>query len=881
MEEIKISTSKSQKELDELIAKLKKVGKEANLSEKEIDEMLTPLEKQKLPNATKQTEKLGGGMGKLGGIAKGVGAAFVAAFAVENLIRFANEVMNIEKEFTTLNAQVSRFSGLTGTALDKTTSKVAALAKTYGKDLNEVLIATNSFAKQSEISFDEALTLMQKGFLQGADASGDFLDKVKEYPIQFKNSGRSAEEFIKVATQEVKGGIYSDKLLDTLKEFELAIKEMDKAQQDALNNAFGKKWTDEFVNSVNTGKITTEEAFFQIASKAKESGLTVQQTQKLTADLFKGAGEDAGGFLAIIEQVDAAYKINLDTLDEYGKSQENTLKLETELADQKVRLAENLEGLSKSYDTLTTQLLTDVINAFNLVYEAIFKADTLLKKNKKEAETYGEGFNFSQLTIEIQATEAEIKRLDKVFKELDKTTEDGITFKQEEIQNEVAVLETKLKSLKGNLENLNKENEKNPTGWVETNKAITVTNKLTDDQIKKQIALNEAINDSFEKLKAQAELYKAGGDDSEAGLALLQKRAIKELEAELGFIKLNEEQKALLKEQLQVSFEERRQALILSKQQEYQATEKEMLDARLVEISDFYKHLDNVAKGSELSTEELKGILIGNLIAQLEAQKEVLLSEGESILEIETQLTDARLALKDYETEMFQNSEQKKQDAIQTTIDKEIEAFAAISSISQDIGSLFGEQGQKFGQYVQSFVALSQQLNTVAKTQIATSQAVTSAKTAEGVARASALPFPANIAAITTTLSTVISAFKTVNSFGRSKYYWGKDEITQGMGDRDDVPAYLRKGEGIVPVHINKMLKANGLSVSKLPELLRKSHSPNVSTSTISEVSLDQSAINDAISKQPHTTITLDENGFSKRVLKNGNEIIYHKNRYQ
>ena len=119
-----------------------------------------------------------------------------------------------------------QLTGLTGEAAREIRDEAQGLAESYDKDFNEVLRSANSLAKQMGISHSEAMNLITQGFARGADVNGDFLEKVKEYPVQFKNAGYSAQEFIDLATQEAQGGIFSDKLLDTLKEADLALKEM-------------------------------------------------------------------------------------------------------------------------------------------------------------------------------------------------------------------------------------------------------------------------------------------------------------------------------------------------------------------------------------------------------------------------------------------------------------------------------------------------------------------------------------------------------------------------------------------------------------------------------------------------------------------------------
>ncbi|WP_281980452.1 phage tail tape measure protein [Tenacibaculum mesophilum] len=199
-------------------------------------------------------------------------------------------------------------TGLSGEALEELRDKVSGTAKTFDLEYNEVLKASNSYAKQMKISHTEAIDLITQGLARGANINGDFLDKLKEYPVQFKNAGFSAQDFIDIATQEVKGGVYSDKLVDTLKEADLALKEMTKTQTDALENAFGKKFTEELAKGIKTGEITTKEAIFRIINEADTLGLNLQQKQQIISDVFKGAGEDVGGFSEIILQLNESFK---------------------------------------------------------------------------------------------------------------------------------------------------------------------------------------------------------------------------------------------------------------------------------------------------------------------------------------------------------------------------------------------------------------------------------------------------------------------------------------------------------------------------------------------------------------------------------------------
>ncbi|MBS9773794.1 MAG: hypothetical protein KGV59_01375 [Tenacibaculum sp.] len=230
-----------------------------------------------------------------------------------------------------------KFTNLKGEELSTFRANVQGVADTFNKDFNEVLKGATTLSKQMEISFNEALNLIEKGFVKGADVNGDFLEKIREYPIQFKNAGYSAEEFVKIATQEAKGGVFSDKLLDTIKEANLSLKEMTKTQRDALSNAFGQKFTDEIAKGLKNGTKTTKQALEEIIKEANNVGLNFQQQQQLIADVFKGAGEDAGGFEEIVKQLNTALDKQNDQLTESEEATERLSRanrnLETAMAD--------------------------------------------------------------------------------------------------------------------------------------------------------------------------------------------------------------------------------------------------------------------------------------------------------------------------------------------------------------------------------------------------------------------------------------------------------------------------------------------------------------------------------------------------------------------
>ena len=127
-----------------------------------------------------------------------------------------------------------QFTDKSGDDLKAYRSEVQALADYYGKDFKEVLISANTISKQFGITSERALQVVKDGFIAGADANGEFLDSLKEYPAYFKEAGISADQFVAIIAETNKQGIFSDKGIDTIKEANIRLREMTDSTAAAL-----------------------------------------------------------------------------------------------------------------------------------------------------------------------------------------------------------------------------------------------------------------------------------------------------------------------------------------------------------------------------------------------------------------------------------------------------------------------------------------------------------------------------------------------------------------------------------------------------------------------------------------------------------------------
>lgn len=262
--------------------------------------------------------------------------------------------VNYNKGLTEATRLTQQFTEKSGEDLKAYRTEVQAIADFYGKDFKEVLIGANAVSKQFGISAEESLKLIQDGFIAGADANGEFLDTLREYPAYFKEAGISAETFIAITAQAAKSGIYSDKGVDVIKEGNLRIREMTTATASALEG-IGIS-ADKVQEQLRTGQKTTFDIIQMVSQRLSELPDSASVVGTALADIFGGPGEDAGlQYVRILKDI----KTNLDDVkDETGQLGD----VQEEMIESQKRLATAVSDLfdmtGGSFETMTARIKT-------------------------------------------------------------------------------------------------------------------------------------------------------------------------------------------------------------------------------------------------------------------------------------------------------------------------------------------------------------------------------------------------------------------------------------------------------------------------------------------------------------------------------------------
>ena len=263
-----------------------------------------------------------------------------------------------------------QFTGLTGSSMKYVRDEVLSVCDSFGLDFTETMQSANTMSKAFGISVSESLRIMQDGLVSGANANGEFLDTLKEYPRYFKEAGLGAEELVAITTQATKEGIFSDKGVDTIKEGNLRLREMTTATAAALDGiGISSK---QVQKDLQDGSKTTFQVMQEVANKLKELPQSSSAVGSAIADIFGGPGEDAG--LAYIEML-GDVELKMDKVKEksgdIAKAQEAELNATKELHQAMASLFDYTGG---GFETMKAQLSTIAKKSLTAVIKGTVKA---------------------------------------------------------------------------------------------------------------------------------------------------------------------------------------------------------------------------------------------------------------------------------------------------------------------------------------------------------------------------------------------------------------------------------------------------------------------------------------------------------------------------
>ena len=435
-------------------------------------------------------------------------------------------------------------------------------------------------------------------------------------------------------------------------------------------------------------------------------------------------------------------KERIEFLKQAVAEEDAVAKREMEIAAERYRILQEQSKLaenSKEENDALAQAYADMINAEKSYYD-------------KSRELQGQ---ITEATNAMRAKEKE--RIDKERQALAELADARVNIMKEGIDKERAQEqanhEKALAELRGRLATEQNLSEK-------ARQAINQQIELEEQRHTQRMAQLdiEATNQRLEQEKQALELrLGAAIKGSEDEYQLKQEQLRNQMEMELQNVKLTEEQKALIRQNYQQKerqlAEERNAQILEASRLEYENQIAEMA----------LRHENTLQTELQMKQAELDALhqLEGESDAEFRARQLAAMKE----------VADKKKEIADYEVSIEQTK---------------YEAIGSITGALSNVLAAFGEENKA--------MAKASKVLALAEIAINTGKAI-----AAGVAQAQSVPFPANLAAIGTTVTTVLaniaSAISTVKS---AKFATGGFVSGPGTGTSDSIAARLSNGESVI-----------------------------------------------------------------------------------
>ena len=749
------------------------------------------------------------------------------------------------QEATRLTKQ---FTEMSGNELKEYRTEVQALADFYGKDFREMLVSANALSKQFGISQQEALDIIKDGFVAGADAGGQFLDILREFPAYFKEAGITAEQFVAIVAESNRQGIFSDKGIDTIKEANTRLREMTTATADALEG-IGIS-SQEVQQALQDGSATTFDIIRRVSERLNELPDNASVVGTAIADIFGGPGEDAGlKYIRTLKDIGT----NLDEVKgkagELGRVEEELIASQTELSKEVALLFDATGGAFERFTSKVRLFVNDVLtslvksvrqltesveergareqnqyeqsgreNAAEQVQAEYDKIEAARKKyveqgmSDEEALSKAREERLEVMRLTLQQEEAYLKESEEANKRYNKELEDASFWRQglgmdrsnnainrdiqsswDEYMNQTATVasQRELVRLVSEYNGGTKGNQSAIVQETEKETAAVVDAKKKQVEVIKaaQVELMNLIRNNREDFDALSEEDLQGDIEQRQRIIELQLAAVKEGSDEEYRLKM--EQLATARE-AELSDRELTEEMKLAITKKYQKMELDLIDQHNKDIQEKQKQAIMMRYENELMQMQVDGASdIDMLKKRANQRKEILDSINEEDYDTTTEFLNAKL-----------NAEINYRDAVKDVDDAEVEEK---KKKVQTIASLTGNLSDMLAMAAGDNKKMLAASKVLAIAEVAISQGVAIANAVAKAAKTGAT-WVDTLAAIGSVIGAITAVMGTAMSSIRSaKFAEGGLVTGPGSGTSDSIPARLSNGESVMTAAATSM----------------------------------------------------------------------------
>lgn len=240
--------------------------------------------------------------------------------------------------------------------LKTVTEDAITLRDTFGYEVTDSIRAAKALVDNFGVDGDEAFRLIAEGARNGLDYSGELLDTVSEYSVQFKKLGLSANDMFKVMQSGADNGAWNlDKIGDAYKE--LSIRVVDGSDTTAQGFAAIGLNAEQMAQKFARGGESAKAALQQTTQALAAMEDPVQQNIA-GVNLFGTMWEDLGP--TVVTQMASITEGTYGAADAMEALRENRLD---DLSEASEHLDRNMQLLAATAGDAVVPALADVKNA--------------------------------------------------------------------------------------------------------------------------------------------------------------------------------------------------------------------------------------------------------------------------------------------------------------------------------------------------------------------------------------------------------------------------------------------------------------------------------------------------------------------------------------
>lgn len=234
---------------------------------------------------------------------------------------FGEDMNDVADAITNVTQQIK---GLNETDLQTVTEYALGLRDAFGYDVSESVRSAKALMDNFGISAQQAYSLIAQGAQQGLDYSGELLDNIDEYSVQFGKLGLSAEDMFNIFESGANAGAFNlDKIGDAVKEFSIRAIDGSKTTIDGFTR-LGLN-ADEMAEKFANGGDVAKNAFYEVIQRIAEMDDSVEQST-VGVDLFGTMWEDLGPEVVTqLGSIQGAFDQTYDTMEDINAIQYNDL----------------------------------------------------------------------------------------------------------------------------------------------------------------------------------------------------------------------------------------------------------------------------------------------------------------------------------------------------------------------------------------------------------------------------------------------------------------------------------------------------------------------------------------------------------------------------